>query len=320
VENKAYTFIAGLFALLLTGAILAAFWWLGGTHTPQTMYKIASPFSVSGLNPQAAVRFRGVTVGRVEDIQFDPANPRNIIIDISVDERLQLTRGSFAQLAQQGVTGLAYIEIDDSGEDLVTLGKEMIPLRESALSELMASGKAIIAKTEKLEDSASTLLTTLNQLLNQENTQKINSLLTNMEHSSALLEPLLRSSQHTSERAGKLMDSIKPQELSATLDAVRQASMSAKDSADSAKPTLIQAQKSLAEFERLSRHIEQMSGELGDSLNDETLPRIHQLTEQLTRDAQSLNKLMESLEQNPQSAIFGKPQPQPGPGEKGFQP
>jgi len=320
MENKAYTFIAGLFALLLTGAVLAAFWWLGGTHTPQTNYKIASPFSVSGLNSQAAVRFRGVTVGRVEDIQFDPANPRNIIIDISVDESLQLTRGSFAQLAQQGVTGLAYIELDDDGKNAVALGDGHIPLRESDLSELMRSGKNIIAKTEKLEDSAGELLLTLNQLLNQENTQKISRLLDNMERSSSALEPLLRSSQHASEKAGQLMDEIKPHELSATLDAVRKAATSVNDTADTARPTFIQVQKSLAEFERVARHLEEISASTVGNINDETLPRIHALTEQLTRDAQSLNKLMNTLEQNPQSAIFGKPQVQPGPGEKGFQP
>ncbi|MFM9912749.1 MAG: MlaD family protein [Methylophilaceae bacterium] len=320
MENKAYTFIAGLFALLLTGAVLTAFWWLGGTHTPQKVYQITSVFPVSGLNSQAAVRFRGVTVGRVEDIQFDPSNPRNILIGISVDESLPLTRGSFAQLAQQGVTGLAYIELDDDSKDHVALGSGQIPLRESDISELMKSGKNIIAKTEKLEDSAGKLLGTLNQIVNEENSKKITRLIDNMERSSAVLEPLLRSSQHTSERAGKLMDEIKPHELSATLDAVRLASMSAKETAETAQPTLKQARESLAEFERIAQHLEQVAASTADNVNDETLPRIHQLTEQLTHDAQNLNKLMQTLEQNPQSAIFGKPQAQPGPGEKGFQP
>lgn len=320
MENKAYTFIAGIFALLLVGAILTAFWWLGGTHTPQKTYQITSVFPVSGLNSQAAVRFRGVTVGRVEDIQFDPSNPHNILIGISVDESLPLTRGSFAQLAQQGVTGLAYVELDDNGKDRTALGKDLIPLRESDLSELVKSGKNIIAKTEKLEDSAGKFLVTLNQLLDEENSKKITRLLDNMERSSAALEPLLRSSQQTSEKAGKLMDEIKPHELSMTLEAVRQASMSAKQTADAAQPTLKQVRESLAEFERIAQHIEQVTASTADNVNDETLPRIHQLTEQLTHDAQSLNKLMQTLEQNPQSAIFGKPQAQPGPGEKGFEP
>ena len=320
MENKAYTVIAGLFALLLSGAILTALWWLGGTHTPQTLYQISSSFPVSGLNSQAAVRFRGVTVGRVDDIEFDPKNPHNILISITVDEALHLTKSSYAQLAQQGLTGLAYIELDDNGNDASALGNGLIPLRKSAMSELMESGKDIIAKTEKLEDNANKLLGTLNKLLNEENSKRIASLLENMERSTAALEPLLRSSQHTSEKAGKLLDEIHPHELSATLEAVRQASMSAKETADTARPTLVEVQKSLAEFEHLSRHIEQVTSELGENLNYETLPRIHELTHQLNRDAKSLNRLMETLEEDPQSAIFGKAIAQPGPGEKGFQP
>lgn len=320
MENKAYAIAAGLFALLLTCALLAGLWWLAGTHSEQASYHILSKVAVSGLNSQAAVRYRGVEIGRVNDIRLDPAQSVNILIDIDVDSRVRLTQGTFAQLASQGLTGLSYIELDDDGHNPTPLGKSLIPLKESEINEMVNSGKTIISKTEGLEDNAAQLLTTLNQLLNEQNTKKITQLLDSMERASAALEPLLRSSQHTSERAGKLLDEIHPQELSSTLEAVRQASMSTKETADTARPTLIKVQESLAEFERVARHIEEVSAELGDNLNQETLPRAHELTTQLHRDAQSLNRLMDTLEQNPQSAIFGKPQAQPGPGEKGFQP
>jgi phospholipid/cholesterol/gamma-HCH transport system substrate-binding protein len=320
MENKAYAIVSGLFVILLTCALFTGLWWLAGTHTEQTTYQVLSKVAVSGLNPQASVRYRGVDIGRVSNIQLDPTKTNNILIDIDIDSRVHLTQGTFAQLASQGLTGLAYIELDDNGLNPAPLGKRTIPLQESNINAIVNSGKAIIVKTEQLEDNAAQLLTTLNQLLNEKNTQKITQLLDSMERSSAALEPLLRSSQQTSEKAGKLLDEIHPHELSVTLDAVRQASLSAKETADTARPTLLKVQESLAEFERVARHIEQVSADLGDNLNSETLPRAHELTSQLHRDAQSLNRLMDSLEQNPQSAIFGKPQAQPGPGEKGFQP
>lgn len=320
MENKAHALLAGLFALLLSLGLLTALWWMGGDHTEQTEYRIVSEIPVSGLNPQAAVRYRGVTVGRVDDVSFDPANPNLIVMTIAVNAKLKLNKDTYAELASQGLTGLSYIELDSPGTDTSPLGDAPIPLRQSGIKAMMESGKDIIAKTVKLEDNADKLLTSLNRLLTEDNTQKIGRLLENMERSSSALEPLLRSSQHTSEKAGKLLDEIKPHELSATLDAMRQASMSARETAETARPTLIQVQKSLQEFERALRHIEQTTTELGDNLNTETLPRIHELTHQLNRDAQSLNRLVETLEQHPQSAIFGKPVAQPGPGEKGFQP
>ena len=38
--------------------------------------------SVSGLNTQAQVRFRGIRAGKVQDIELDPKDPRNILITI----------------------------------------------------------------------------------------------------------------------------------------------------------------------------------------------------------------------------------------------
>jgi phospholipid/cholesterol/gamma-HCH transport system substrate-binding protein len=320
MENRAYAFIAGLFALLLCSALLAGFWWLGGSHKAETEYEVLSHYPVSGLNPQAAVRYRGVDVGRVREISLDPADPRSIVIRIAIDSGIQLTLGSFAKLASQGLTGLAYVELDDPGQNKTPLGSNRIPLRESEMSQLLASGKDIIGKTAQLEENANRLVTSLNHLLDEKNMQKIASLLDSMERSGQELEPLLKSSHAATDKAGRLLDEIHPRELSETLDAVRNASVSIKNTADMAQPALTKLQHSMDEFERIGRHIEQVSAELGDTLNEETLPRAHELTRQLHQDARSLNRLVDTLDQNPQSVIFGKPQPVPGPGEKGFQP
>ncbi len=320
MENRAYAFIAGLFAILLCGGLIAGFWWLGGSHTEENEYVVFSEYPVAGLNPQAAVRYRGVNAGRVNTISIDPENPKVILISISVDSTMKLTRGSFGQLASQGLTGLSYVELDDTGKNLAPLGNARIPLRESNISQMMNSGMEIMSKTEALEDDAARLIQTLNRVLDDKNVGKINGLLTNMEKSSGELEALLKSSRNATDKAGRLLDEIRPQELSRTLESVRQVSASLKETSDTARPTVVQLQHSLLEFERIGRHVEQASIELGDTLNDETLPRVHELTRQLQQDARTFNRLVDTLEQHPNSLIFGKPQPAPGPGEKGFQP
>lgn len=320
MENRAYAFIAGLFAILLCGGLIAGFWWLGGSHTEEIEYVVSSQYPVAGLNPQAAVRYRGVDVGKVQAISIDPKNPKVILVAISVDSHLKLTRGTMGELGSQGLTGLSYIELDDTGENPAPIGDQQIPLRESNLSQMMRSGKQIMSKTEALEQDAAQLIKTLNRVLDESNTQKINKLLANMEKSSGELEGLMKSSRSATDKAGHLLEEIRPQELSRTLEAVRQASTSMKDAADTARPTLTQLQHSLKEFELIGKHLEQSSVELGDTLNDETLPRVHELTRQLQQDAKTINRLVDTLEQNPNSIIFGKPQPAAGPGEKGFKP
>lgn len=320
MENRAYAFAAGLFALLLCTALALGFWWLGGSHRSETEYEILSPYPIIGLNPQAAVRYRGVDVGRVSEISFDKADLRAIVIRIKIDSNIRLSKGCFAKLVPQGLTGLSYIELDDSNLDKTPLGTARIPMRESDMNQLMNSGQAILGKTAVLLEKTDHLVETLNRLLNENNSQKIERLISNMERSSAELEPLLRSSHAATDKVGRLLDEIHPHELSNALESIRQASASIKDTSDAARPALVKLEQSLDKFERIGKHIEQTSSELSGTINNETLPRVHELTQQLHQDAQSLNRLIDTLEQNPQSMIFGKPKPEPGPGERGFHP
>lgn len=320
MENRAYAFVAGFFALLMGAALALGFWWLSGSHRPESEYDILSHYPISGLNPQAAVRYRGVDVGRVREITFDQSDLRAILIHIRIDRSIPITRGSYAKLVSQGLTGLSYIELDDTDTDKTPIGNGRIPLRESDMRQLMNSGKDILDRSAQLLERTDQLMKTLNTLLDEQNTQKINRLITNIEQSSAELAPLLKSSRNTTEKVNALLAGIHPQELSDALTSIKQASLSIKETSDSARPALSKIQHSLDEFERIGRHIEQSSTALSETLDQETLPRVHELADQLHRDAQSLNRLVDTLEQHPQSLIYGKPQPQPGPGEKGFRP
>ncbi len=59
---------------------------------------------------------------------------------------------------------------------------------------------------------------------------------------------------------------------------------------------------------------------IGETLNNETLPRLNELTATASDDARRFSRILNLLEENPQSLIFGKPEQRPGPGEPGFKP
>jgi len=71
--------------------------------------------SVSGLKNEASVRYRGVDVGRVASIKIEPGLSGRIQIRIGVQEDTPVTRSTYAQLGYQGVTGLAYVSLNDDG-------------------------------------------------------------------------------------------------------------------------------------------------------------------------------------------------------------
>src|SRR5688572_31892409 len=101
MENRAHALAAGIFTLLLAIGAVAAALWFSGEAIETDEYRLISRYPVSGLNPQALVRYRGLMVGKVVDIRFDPSEPRTILIDISVRSGTPVTQGTYAQLASQ---------------------------------------------------------------------------------------------------------------------------------------------------------------------------------------------------------------------------
>jgi energy-coupling factor transporter ATP-binding protein EcfA2 len=105
----------GIFTILLGIAAAIAIWWLGQSDDATTSYLLETRRNVTGLNVQAQVRYRGIRAGKVESIEPDPKDPRVMLVTINIDSRFKLTRAARPTLGYQGVTGLAYVLIEDDG-------------------------------------------------------------------------------------------------------------------------------------------------------------------------------------------------------------
>ena len=168
MENRAHALLAGVFTLgLLVAAILMGVW-LNRDRIERVPYEIATQIPVPGLNPQAAVRYRGLDVGRVDKITFDPEMPGQILIHISVSKETPITQSTYAFLGYQGVTGIAYVQMDDDGakpDKLHSSKTEIsrIELRPGLLDKIQSRGLAILEQTELLSKRFNTLLDADNQ-------------------------------------------------------------------------------------------------------------------------------------------------------------
>lgn len=67
--------------------------------------------SVTGLELGAQVKYRGIRIGRVEDIYIDPDNIEDLIIKISVNEKVPIKEDTEAMMSLIGITGLKLIEL-----------------------------------------------------------------------------------------------------------------------------------------------------------------------------------------------------------------
>lgn len=295
MENRAYAFTAGLFVILLSIALAMAIKWFGNENiTYHTYYLVSRGGSVSGLNPEAAVRLRGVNVGKVSEIYFDPQNMHNIIVRIAVIASITLPEGVYAQLASQGITGLAYIELDDDGSEKTgSLAPEArIPLRSSLIKTLSDSAQEILKNIKETVDRA-------NNLLSEQNQASI----------AAILSNLAQTLQSYHNLANQLRDGTKglPQ-LSSEM-----------------ATTFKQAQHLLGEVGQTLQKINQQGGALDNVAHSslelaDTLVSLREAGNGVAQSARTLDNLLNSIETQPQSLLFGKSPSLPGPGEAGFIP
>ena len=307
MENRAYAFAAGVFTLLLgASAVFIAMWLTGETETRQT-FVLESRYAVTGLNLQAAVRFRGVNVGKVNGIDFDPTDPRVILIRVAIRTDTPVTRGTYAQLGTQGVTGLAYVMLDDDGSKPERLapapeGKSRIPVRQSLLDELAASGQDLIADANRLARRLSGLLSDENQAQFMRTLASLESAAARIDNLAVQADPAIRNLPALTEDAHKVLS-----RADAALAGVTEVTA--------------QLATGLGALERVVKSAEQTGSavvSLSSAAQNDTLPRLNKLLEQLGRNSRRLDRLLAELEEQPASLVFGRPAPAPGPGEPGF--
>jgi len=67
--------------------------------------------SVYGLSSGAKVLLRGIEVGSITGMAFDPKDPERILVDIEVDRSAPVYKDATATLEIFGITGLKYLEL-----------------------------------------------------------------------------------------------------------------------------------------------------------------------------------------------------------------
>src|SRR6185369_16151738 len=146
MESRAYALMTGLFVLGLTACVLLWAHWLARTPVARVPYRVVSAVPVAGLNAEAQVRYRGMAVGRVSTIDLDQKDPRRILVGIEVEGKIPITKGTYAQLGVEGITGIAYVHLLDDFKDMQPAqpgadGLVELPLRPSFFDTISDSAE-----------------------------------------------------------------------------------------------------------------------------------------------------------------------------------
>ena len=111
-------FIVGIFVLIGLVIISTALIYLGVSDRFQTGHYYVAYFdeSVQGLDKDSPVKYRGVAVGRVDNISVAP-DSKLIQVVIKLDSDLKMEKEVTAQIKSVGITGLMYVELDRRPKD-----------------------------------------------------------------------------------------------------------------------------------------------------------------------------------------------------------
>lgn len=322
MESKVNYTAVGIFVLILGSALIAFAFWLGKYNQDESnyhRYRVYITESVSGLTPEAAVKFHGVDVGMVESIRINPRNSEEVELTLKIKKETPIKTDSTAVLKFYGITGLAFIEIVGGSQNA-----PLLITYPDAIAIISSSPSMIKRLDESLSNVASKLSVTLDRADRLFSDQNVENIAQSLEH----LRSLTAQIDAYQVQVKQLLAQSITLENNAT-DAMR----SMKEAAGSVKTssgnfnTLIQTKMTTTleslratseESHTLIRKLE-ASIDRGDyNVRSITAPASSELSG-LIDQTRTLTNEMEStlrnLRESPSDLLFKKSASKPGPGE-----
>ena len=320
MENKSHALAAGTFVIVVAALLAGLAIWLTRDNANYEQYELSTREGVSGLQPQATVRYKGVAVGKVTRIGFDPQISGNVLIRIAVNDSAPISPTTFATLGYQGVTGLAHVLLDDSPQPLTQLppgpsGLPRLTLKPSPFGRLAEQAPNILAQVEEATRR-------INHLLGDENQQRITQALGHIGQAAGSVNTLTqRVDAVVQNRLDPALAALPPLAADArqTMKALQQASNNVSVMANDIRTTTLRLSAEGGAIDQLT-HGTQVMAAAADNFSRSTLPSINRAADETGRAVRQMGLAAASVSDNPQLFIYGSGRLPPGPGEPGFAP
>jgi phospholipid/cholesterol/gamma-HCH transport system substrate-binding protein len=267
----------------------------------------------------AAVRYRGVDVGRVRRITLAPGNVEQVRVTFDVERGTPVKTDTIATLQTQGLTGIAFIELTGGHQDSPALrpppGQDVpvVASGPSLMERLETATPVLIANLVRVGDN-------LNSLLDENNRRALRSTLADLaelthtlaERKSTIDSTLVhaaRTMNHAAQVSARLPHLVQRFERSA--DAlermaadVSEASTSTRGTLDSARGVIDSARGTL---DAARADVAQFAGG--------TLSETRELVTELRGLTATMQRVADEVERNPGVLLQGRRTAKRGPGE-----
>ncbi len=304
METRASHVLIGLFVLSMLGLGFAFVYWInnsaGGANAQR--YHVIFSGSVQGLTEGSAVLFNGIRVGEVDRLAIIPEDTSKVRGLISVKQTTPVRETSRAKVVQQGLAGTVALEITPGAADsprLQAKADEQYPV----IYADVASSKSLLSAAPEALGEARALIRRVNDLI-AANEKAITKTIDNVETFTATLSDhredigaIVENTRGVSERVSRMAT-----KLETTIDKF------SKYVADDENSVVAEAQQAAQSFRELAEKLDRSLGDRADDLTLSAQRGIKQF-ELFMRDgrrlADSLDRVVRKLEENPQQLLLG---------------
>jgi len=298
MEREANYAAVGAFVLLVALAAALFVYWYSGTRVHRTYerYEIYFNGSVSGLEQGAAVRYLGVRVGRVVEMRIDPRDAGRVEVIAAIESTTPISPRTVAELNLQGVTGLLYIDLQQSPRPAPpSVPSLQYPVIRAAPSQF----DVFMAQLPRLSAAAGGVVQRLNRLLSDQNIDDVSHSLDNLSQASASLPQTVRN-----------VNALLTQLRTATAELAATAG-SARKVMDTAGPQIVTTMRRLQSVaDNLAQATDQLDKMIAENRADvrsftrSSLPELESFVREGRAAAQQVGELSESLRRNPSQLLY----------------
>lgn len=322
MESKVNYTLVGFFVLLLTGALISFAFWLGKYNDDERQYqqyKVYITESISGLSPEAAVKFHGVDVGKVETIRINPLNSEEVELILKIKKETPIRIDSMATLKFFGITGLAFIEIAGGSKNspLLLTSKNNIAIIPTAPSLIKRLDETLSSVVTKLSDT----LDHTNAIMSDSNTKNFSITLQNLKILTQRInsyqdeiDVLLKNSIQTGKKLDETMLKVgtSADKVGSSMDTFKVTMR------DSLSPTMKSwaetSKKSNTLIDKIETSMNRGDYDLQSIASDSTI-ELNALLVQSRSLLSEMELTLKSLRESPSDILFKESTPKPGPGE-----
>jgi len=319
-------FSVGLFVIIGFSLVIVTVIWLGMSNYLEEgkLYVAFFDESVQGLDKDSPVKYRGVSIGRVQRIGVS-ADANLIQVDLKIEAPMELQDDIIAQLKSVGITGIMYVELERKAEDEPNLTPAIdFPTKYPVIATRPSGIKQLL-------DAIYIAINQFNKMDIQGVTTQLKATLDKMAQAvtDAQIEVLSEKLQETLTRAQVILD---PQKWDPIMSALETSGRTLPRLAEGADRTLQKAetilaangdtlQEALRSFNDASEQADLFFTEGREFLQGETvdLEKLHtrlvEILDNLEMASINLNRLMDVVSAHPAQLLLGDPPSEKIPGE-----